>query len=207
MVQRVIAYVDGSNFYHLALDNYGLTGIDIGAVVEDVLAPDERLVAVKYYNAPVNKQEEPTMAVDQQRYFGKIGRHPLVSIRLGKLVVRPIATMNGACKKCGTVRLADANCPRCARLIDLGRVYRHVEKGVDVKIAMDLLLDAIDDRYDTALLVSSDADFVPAVQHVRKLGKRVVYCRFPQPCTNDLLLACGGQDRVLDATLLKQHQV
>jgi uncharacterized LabA/DUF88 family protein len=52
------------------------------------------------------------------------------------------------------------------------------EKGVDVHIAVDLLLGACDDLYDTAILVSSDTDLIPAVHGVRKKGKKVEYIGF-----------------------------
>src|SRR3989344_8418989 len=37
------------------------------------------------------------------------------------------------------------------------------EKGVDVQIAVDLLIGAYEDLYDTAILVSSDTDLIPAL--------------------------------------------
>lgn len=49
------------------------------------------------------------------------------------------------------------------------------EKGVDVKIAIDMVVGAIDDLFDTAILVSSDTDLIPAVKYVRHKGKRVEY--------------------------------
>ena len=52
------------------------------------------------------------------------------------------------------------------------------EKGVDVKIAVDLLTGAYEDNYDTAILVSSDTDLIPVIQKVRALGKAVEYIGF-----------------------------
>lgn len=52
------------------------------------------------------------------------------------------------------------------------------EKGVDVLIAVDLLIGAYEDRYDTAILVSSDTDLIPALAKVRGRGKRVEYVGF-----------------------------
>jgi uncharacterized LabA/DUF88 family protein len=46
------------------------------------------------------------------------------------------------------------------------------EKAVDVKLAIDLL--KLHPIYDVAVLVSGDQDYVPAVQAVKDLGKRVV---------------------------------
>jgi uncharacterized LabA/DUF88 family protein len=49
---------------------------------------------------------------------------------------------------------------------------------VDVKIAVDLLTSAYEDSYDTAILLSSDTDLIPAIQKVRVLGKAVEYIGF-----------------------------
>ena len=52
------------------------------------------------------------------------------------------------------------------------------EKGVDVHMAVDLVTGAYDDRYDTAVLVSSDTDLIPAVHSVRSKKKKVEYIGF-----------------------------
>ena len=52
------------------------------------------------------------------------------------------------------------------------------EKGVDVKLAVDLLVGAYDDLYDSAILISSDTDLIPAIQKVKHLGKHVEYIGF-----------------------------
>ncbi len=51
-----------------------------------------------------------------------------------------------------------------------GRWY---EKGVDVKIATDMVALAYAGEYDVAILVSGDGDLAPAVHEVRRLGRRV----------------------------------
>ena len=48
-----------------------------------------------------------------------------------------------------------------------------VEKGVDIKIAVDMLRLAHNNAYDTAILVSGDGDFADAVQAVKDMGKHV----------------------------------
>ena len=52
------------------------------------------------------------------------------------------------------------------------------EKGVDVKMAVDLLVGAYEDLYDTAILLSSDTDLIPAIQKIKHLGKEVEYIGF-----------------------------
>lgn len=49
----------------------------------------------------------------------------------------------------------------------------HVEKGVDTRIVVDMLLHASKDNYDTAILVSGDGDFARACEAVGELGKNV----------------------------------
>ena len=53
-----------------------------------------------------------------------------------------------------------------------------VEKGVDVMIASDLIMHAYEDHYDVAILVSGDADFYPAMQAVKDIGKQVEVAAF-----------------------------
>ena len=53
-----------------------------------------------------------------------------------------------------------------------------VEKGVDVMIATDLIMHAYEDHYDIAILVSGDADFYPALQAVKDIGKQVEVAAF-----------------------------
>lgn len=53
------------------------------------------------------------------------------------------------------------------------------EKLVDVMLALDLALGAVQDEYDVAALVSADGDFAPAVEVARRAGKQVVNFVFP----------------------------
>ena len=64
------------------------------------------------------------------------------------------------------------------------------EKGVDVKIAADLLLGACQDKYDQAFLVSSDSDLVPAVEGAQELGKIITYVGFKHQPSYALLRSC-----------------
>lgn len=47
------------------------------------------------------------------------------------------------------------------------------EKGIDVIMAIDMVMGASRDEYDVATLVSADTDLVPAVEAILALGKRV----------------------------------
>jgi uncharacterized LabA/DUF88 family protein len=59
---------------------------------------------------------------------------------------------------------------------DLFRQQFGQEKGVDVKLATDIL--KLNDIYDVAVIVSGDGDYVPAVQVVKDWGKHIVNVSF-----------------------------
>lgn len=48
------------------------------------------------------------------------------------------------------------------------------EKGVDVKLSIDLVIGAVDNWYDTAIVISSDTDLIPAIKYVRGAKKKNV---------------------------------
>lgn len=47
------------------------------------------------------------------------------------------------------------------------------QKEVDVALATAVMSGAMKDAYDTAVIISGDRDFIPAIEYVRTLGKRV----------------------------------
>lgn len=63
-----------------------------------------------------------------------------------------------------------------AQKIDGKVVFR--EKGVDVKIAVDLVSWACDKKIKTAILCSSDSDLQPAITELKKRKIKVVYLGF-----------------------------
>lgn len=48
------------------------------------------------------------------------------------------------------------------------------EKGVDVKLSVDLVIGAVDNIYDTAIVISSDTDLIPAIKYVRNAKSKTV---------------------------------
>lgn len=55
-----------------------------------------------------------------------------------------------------------------------------VEKGVDVMLATDLVVKALRDQYETAIVVSGDGDFFPAYQAAKDAGKHVEVAAFDE---------------------------
>ncbi len=61
-------------------------------------------------------------------------------------------------------------------MYDAGKIR---EKGVDVKMSLDLAIGASDDLYDTAIVISSDTDMIPAIKYVISgKNKKVEYVGF-----------------------------
>lgn len=142
---RVMVFIDGSNIYHRLRDNPQLRGnhqpndLDYGKFVLK-LAGKRRLVRCYYYGARLDQTREPDRYKFQQSFYGKLENIPRFELRLGQLRYPP-------------------NFPSTPAY----------EKGVDIRLATDLIVHAYQDHYDVAVLVSSDTDFVDVVQGVKKL--------------------------------------
>lgn len=73
-------------------------------------------------------------------------------------------------------KLKQADCPHCGKQID-----RMVEKGVDASIVTALYEGALNNSYDVALLLSNDADHIPAIRTIQeRLNKQIVHVGFKQ---------------------------
>ena len=60
------------------------------------------------------------------------------------------------------------------------------QKGVDVQLAVDMLVGAFGGVYDVAVLVAGDADFVPVVEEVKRRGVMVVVAAESRSTADDL---------------------
>ena len=145
---RVMVFVDGSNLYHSLREDYGRTDLDFTSLGPTLCGTDRELVRVYYYNARVDQSKEPQRYADQQRFFDRMRRIPKLEVKLGALVYR--------------------NFPK----------ERPIEKGIDVRIATDMVMHAVRGNYDTAILVSGDTDFTDALQAVKDLGRNVEVALF-----------------------------
>lgn len=206
---RVYAYFDGSNFYHYCLQSYGIKNINFFDFTNQVINLNtEKLIKIKYFNCPVSQQDYPEIYPKQQRFFDDLRKTPLVELLLGNLVKRPLGKININCPSCGYQKSEILTCPTCKRRIDVKQCFKFSEKGVDVKLAIHMLLDALENKYDTALLFSSDSDYSPAINYIIKsLKKDVIYCYFPYHKTNELMQVCTDKRLITkDMVLNSQKQ-
>lgn len=113
-----------------------------------------------------------------QRWFDIVSGFPGVSLRT---TPRRRVPSSITCSRCHQV--VDA-CPECGA--GLGGFK---EKGVDVRLATDLIRLAWSDRYDIAVLVSSDGDFVPMAEALDAQNFKIVHAAFP-PTGRELSRKC-----------------
>src|SRR5580698_4096244 len=76
----------------------------------------------------------------------------------------------------------------------LGRIIQNreghrMEKGVDVRMAADMVYYAARDFYDTAIVVTEDQDFSPAIALVKELGKHVELAIFTDAQSREMVRA------------------
>ena len=72
------------------------------------------------------------------------------------------------------------------------------EKGVDVEMAVDMLIATYEDTADHIILVSSDTDLLPAIKKVREKGKTVEYVGFSHSPSLAMVANCS-ESRLLKA--------
>jgi uncharacterized LabA/DUF88 family protein len=155
-MERVIVYVDGFNMYFGMMEAGfdRLRWLNLEALTKGLLLPNQELVAVKYFTSRVSnnpdKQKRQTTYLEALESTG-------VKIYYGNYQSDKIE-----CRRCGNI-WADYN-----------------EKMTDVNIATQILIDAYQDNYDMAMLISGDSDLVPPIKAVHELfNKKRVFVAFP----------------------------
>ena len=157
-MERVIAYVDGFNLY-FGLRSKGWRRyywLNIQMLAQNLLKPNQRLLTTKYFTARIAKP--PDKAERQSVYIEALKTITEFEVFPGKYQLNP-----RQCSQCGF----QDEVPN--------------EKMTDVNIAVEILKDAYQDKFDVALLISADSDLVPPVRAVRELfpSKRVVVASPP----------------------------
>ncbi len=75
------------------------------------------------------------------------------------------------------------------------------EKGVDVHLAVDMLIAAYENEADRIIIVSSDTDLEPAIKKVKEKGKIVEYVGFSHKASVAMVRFCT------ESTLLKKEDL
>lgn len=180
--ERVVVYVDGFNMY-FGMMQAGFSycrWLNIKALAQNLLQPHQQLAEVKYFTARV--ANNPDKQKRQNTYLEAL-------YETGVKIFYGQYQMNTQdCHRCGHIWL-DAN-----------------EKMTDVNIATHLLVDAYQDKYDAAMLISGDSDLVPPIRAVHEnFPKKRVFVAFPPKRHNNTvaLVAKGslivGRKKLVDS--------
>ncbi len=76
------------------------------------------------------------------------------------------------------------------------------EKGVDVQIAVDMLVAAYENQCERIYLVSSDTDLIPAIQKAQEKGKTIIYVGFSHQLSKALVANCKETQTLTREALL-----
>lgn len=181
-MERVCIFIDSGNFYSLVLKKLGVQSVDFNFEEFVKYLAGERIIikdGKRFYTGTVRNGRESKNAISNQNtLFDNLINAGNWSIKTSKLRTRKEKI------------IIDERVDDYQNLLNKGikEIFytRQREKGIDVKIATDIIVGAIDDQYDIAILISSDTDLVPAIDWVRyRYKKKVEYVGFSLPETKN----------------------
>ena len=183
-MERVSLYIDGGNFYHLVLKKLGLKEADFDFEGFAQFLANGRLLeerCKRYYIGTVREKEGDIKSKDAMSLQNSLFTRLISTkweVKTSKLRERR--------EKLVIDRRVEGHEKMWKVGINEVNFVRQREKGIDVKIVTDLFIGAIDNKYDTAIIVSSDTDLVPAIDSIRlRLKKKVEYVGFSIPNKKD----------------------
>lgn len=193
---KTVVYIDGQNFLYKAAgvlidagkltEKQDLHTISLRKLIEEFLG--ESAIEIRYYgtklkqykNTPEIETKSTTMIDSQRQLRNSLAKQQIAFIESGKLKLRD----SDKCRNCGMQDL------------------RFQEKGVDVRIAIDLVIDSYEKEITAMVLLSSDTDLLPAVNMVVQQQKRLIYVGFSDKLTNALSIAATETQIIRDAEIL-----
>ncbi|MBI4951230.1 MAG: NYN domain-containing protein [Myxococcales bacterium] len=177
---RAVLFVDGNNWYHtLKAAGVGeLARLDYVKIAQKIVGP-RSWQATRYYIGQVSQTGNTQLYADQRSFLAKFQNADVRNtVHFGRLEQRTVRSeaaaellhyLSSLKVKIDPVVYKD--------LLDIGTRHKvtrfMVEKAVDVMLAVDLVVMAERDEFDTAYILSADGDYTHAVHSVRKHGKKV----------------------------------
>ncbi len=157
--QRTVVYVDGFNLYHGALRHTPYKWLDILSLVKKLIDVNKEIVTIVYFTAKVSpRPNDPDQPFRQQLYLRAL-KTLNAQIVYGRYLSH-VVKMYRAKPVRGESPFVE--------------VVKTEEKGTDVNIASHMLVDAADNDYDCAILISGDSDLTTPVKLcIGKYGKCV----------------------------------
>jgi len=152
-IKRAVAFFDGQNLYHAAKEAFGYhyPNYDVLKLSNEVCTTKGwNLAQVRFYTGVPDASDDPKW---NRWWVGKLA----VMGKAGVAVFsRPLRYRND------TVTLADGS---------THTFLRGSEKGVDVRIALDIIRLAANNEYDVALVFSQDQDLSEVADEIRVISR------------------------------------
>ncbi|OGI83892.1 hypothetical protein A2903_00950 [Candidatus Nomurabacteria bacterium RIFCSPLOWO2_01_FULL_33_17] len=171
--ERVVIYIDGGNIYRALFKEAIVKGTRIPAFVSTGQKVD--------YNKFVQFLAGNRKFEDKKYYIGII-RDFDKSEKSKKMVQAQQKFLSG-------LENDGFNIQRGKIVYD----HKIREKGVDVKMAIDLVIGCFENKYDTAIIVSSDTDLIPAIKYAQSKGKNIEYVGFSNHTSLAMIKECDNQ--------------
>lgn len=182
MADRIIAYIDGYNLYYGLREQHWkrFYWLNLQELATQFLRANQTLVETKYFTTIVKSPDDKRLR--QQVFLEALQTLSKFSIFYGHFLADPVM-----CRNCGHTYVT------------------HHEKMTDVNIAVELMKDAFQDRFDVAFLISADSDLVGPIHTVRELfpKKKVVTIFPPGRFSSALRAVAAGTLRIGHAELSK----
>ncbi len=149
---RTAIYIDGFNFYYLAVKNTPYKWLDFKEVFTKLLHAENKIVSIKYFTAIVDGKRDPHKPIRQQTYIRALKKH-----------IPEFQEYYGQFK----THVVPMSLSRPTKTRKRVWVIKTEEKGSDVNLAVHLVNDAWENNYDRAIIVSHDSDLLGAVEIVK----------------------------------------
>jgi uncharacterized LabA/DUF88 family protein len=176
-MRKFAIFIDGNNFYFGLRKLYGkeksLKNFNFQLFAKE-FAKNGEVVKIFYYNAFLDKENNPQKYENQKKFFDKLKQIPNFKLVLCKLLKRKIT---------GTTN------------------FYYILKEDDIHMAVDMVENAYEDTYDSAILVSGDGDFVPAVKSIKKRNKFVINLYFKSSSSRNLKNFCNQSFELTEESL------
>jgi uncharacterized LabA/DUF88 family protein len=167
LLMRTRVYVDGYNLFYACLKGSPLKWLNIFQLVQSQL-PKNTIEKVRYFTARVSSRpHDPNQSDRQASYIRALQTVPEIEIHFGHFLTHEVNMPDAASWKLGQYKPV--------------RVIKTEEKGSDVNFATYLLMDAADDLFDVAVIVSNDSDLTEPIRVIKdRFGKQIVLLTFRQ---------------------------
>jgi len=163
---RTNVYIDGFNLYYGCLKGTNLKWLDLAAFCKASFPPPRNEIGrIRYFTAHVSaRPNDLNQPIRQQTYLRAIRTIPHLSIHLGRYQQKPTRM---------PIHPRPLTGPKTVE------VMKSEEKGSDVNIATYLLVDAFDNDYDAAVVVSNDSDLAEPIRIVKSKFRKPVIVLYP----------------------------